>query len=231
MVHAYKIKALLQKDAKDLTKNSSAVLLACIGVLFTALYSVMDFGGEGFPPEMLLAFGAGMNVSMFPVAAMSMLIAEEKEKHTLRTLMLSNVSAQEFLLSKAVLLLAISQVVNIICFFIAGAQSSFLLYFGVTALTTVCVLLFGALVGLLSKNQMSTGVASTPFALILLMPAIFGRIDEGIAKFAQFTPVYAMLELFQPTGRALFFVAVLLVWIVFAAVSFSIVYRKKRLDI
>lgn len=58
----------------------------------------------------------GMVVSMVLIYG----IAEEKEKHTLRTLMLANVSAGEVAISKGAVALASVVCVSTACFFIAG---------------------------------------------------------------------------------------------------------------
>lgn len=229
-IQLYKIIALCKKDIKDLRRNSSVVLMACLSLFFTVLYRFMNLGGEQLPAEFVLSIGVLMNISMLPIAVMSMIIAEEKEKFTLRTLMLSNVSAMDFLVSKAIVIFVLSQSVSVISYMVVGSIFPFGTFFGITALTCVCMLLFGAIVGIISKNQMSTGVASTPLTMIMLIPAIFGQADEEIAKIAQFIPTYAMLELFKGTDRSVFYLLVIACWIIIAAVLFTVVYQKKRLD-
>lgn len=229
-VQSYKVIALIKKDVKDLRRNSSFILMACLSIFFTALYRFMKLGGEQMPADFVLGIGILMTLSMLPISITAMIIAEEKEKYTLRTLMLSNVSATEFLLSKAIVVFVLTQVVCIISYFIVGGLYPFATFFGVTAITAICLLLLGAIVGIVSKNQMSTGVMASPLAMLMLMPAIFGQADESIAKFSQFIPTYAMLELLQGTDRTVFYLIVIFSWIVFAAVLFSVVYKKKRLD-
>lgn len=225
-----KVRPLFRKDIRDLSKNANCLIIAILPVLFTFLYKNMNFGGEGMPPEMVLTFGLLMNSALMPISVMAMSIAEEKEKNTLRTLMLSNVSAAEFLLSKFLMIFLVTQLINLVVYAIAGTELMPIVRFLlVTSCSIAPPILLGALVGILSKNQMSTGTLSAPLALLLLMPAIFGQIDEGIAKFARFTPTMAMMNLLNRQDEAMA-VAVLIGWTILSAALFALAYRKKRLD-
>ncbi len=228
---AHKIKALFQKDIKDALKNSQSMIMVVLPILFTLLYRYISLGGEHMDQSFVMATGLLMNLSLIPISAMSMMIAEEKEKNTLRTLMLSNVSAGEFLISKALVIYLITQSVGLVIYFLSGAGAvSFIRFFFGTSFTCLCLMFFGAIIGIVSKNQMATGTMSAPFAMLLLIPAIFGQVDEGFAKYARFTPTYAMLQILGKEGSLWFPLAVLLAWAILAALLFSVIYRKKRLD-
>lgn len=227
-IQIYKVGALFKKDIKDALKNGNWLLVAVLPLLFTILYRYMDFG---LPPVFVLTLGLLMNMSLQPISTMAMMIAEEKEKHTLRTLMLSNVSAGEFLLSKALVIFLLTQAVNLCIYAVTGvgliALPRFLI---ITTLTCTSMILFGALVGLISKNQMNTGMLATPIALLMMLPAIFAEIMESIAVVAQYTPTRAMMLLITESGNLTLSIVVLITWIVLAAVLFMLVYQRKRLD-
>lgn len=231
-IHWNKVGALFRKDMKDALKNGNFILLAALPLLFTVLYRFMSFDGFQMDQQFVLTLGLLMTLTLLPLSTMSMMIAEEKEKNTLRTLMLSNVSATEFLLSKSLVIFLLMQVVNLLIYMITGMPASglprFLL---VTSCSSVCMILFGALIGILSKNQMSTGMLSAPFALVLLIPAAFAQISDGFASVARFIPSYAMIQLISGTEDDLLLpIAVLLAWTVLAALLFGAAYRRKRLD-
>ena len=229
-VQAYKIKALMKKDVKDIRRNSSAVLMATLSMFFTLLYRFLNLGGEQLPAEFVLSTGVLMNISMLPLSVIAMLIAEEKEKNTLRTLMLNNVSAGEFLISKAAIVLLIAEVVNTLCYLFAQATIPFVTFLSVTVLACVCMLFFGATIGIISKNQMSTGVITAPMTMLMLLPAILGMVDEGIASVARFTPTFSMLQLLFGQGSAVFSLLMIIGWTAAAGVLFSVIYARKRLD-
>ena len=70
-------------------------------------------------------------------------IAEEKEKHTLRTLMLANISAGQIIISRAFISLVMVLVVATACFFIADAADISLLmpYLGLGILGSLPIIL------------------------------------------------------------------------------------------
>ena len=227
-----KIGALFRKDLKDTIKNNQFLLLALLPILFTTLYRFLSFdNGVTLDHSFVLTMGLLMNISMQPLSVMSMMIAEEKEKNTLRTLMLSNVTAATFLVSKTLVIFLLVQLVNLVIYFIAGVG---LITFGwfllITSFSLLCMILFGAVIGIMSKNQMATGMYTAPAMLLFLMPAIFAQISEAIANIAQFSPTYAMMQLLLTNERTGFYIAVLLVWTVLATALFGLIYQKKRLD-
>ena len=72
--------------------------------------------------------GSGLCMSIGMVASMVLIygIAEEKEKHTLRTLMLANVGAGEVAASKGGVTLLAVVAVGAACFFLAGGEPGLL---------------------------------------------------------------------------------------------------------
>lgn len=231
-IHAGKIRALFKKDMKDALKNGNVLLLAALPLLFTALYRFMSIDGMQMDGDFVMTLGLLMTLTMLPVATISMMIAEEKEKNTLRTLMLSNVSAAEFLISKALTIYLVMLVVDLAIFFLTGQPIGTLPRFVlVTSLTSISMILLGALIGIISRNQMSTGMYSAPVMLVLLLPAVFATISEGFRTVAQFIPSYAMMELISNSSAGMLRpLLVIIGWTVAMAALFAVVYRRKQFD-
>lgn len=167
MTRLQKTRILFLKDWKDTLKNGNGMILAVLPLFFTLLYRMLPIDGMPMPREFISLIGVLMNLALVPVALLSMMIAEEKEKNTLRTLMLSNVGAVEFLTSKCLVVLVLLSVVNLAVFFLTGmALSALPLFLLVTTLTALCLMFLGAVIGLLCKNQMSTGTLASPVALL-----------------------------------------------------------------
>jgi len=224
----HKVNALLKKDIKNDLRNGTVILFLIMPIFFTLLYGMLFSDMEDLSPIFLVTIGVLMNCSMFPISGTGLFIAEEKEKNTLRTLTLSNVSATEFLFSKAVVSYVLCETVAVAIYLITAPGISFPWFFLVTSLTTLCLMMLGAVVGILSPNQMTTGILGTPLALIMLMPPIFGQMNEAIGRIARFVPTNAMIELlFSEDGRGFHF-AVMAGWIVIGVLAFIIVYRRKR---
>lgn len=229
---AYKVHALMKKDFKDALKNLNCLFMVILPLFFVMLYNSIGIG-EHMPPTFVMMLGLQMNMALIPVSALAMMVAEEKEKHTLRTLMLANVSAPEFLLSKLIIGYSMMQLVNVAIFFLCSQPVSDLLrYFLITSLGSVPTLILGASIGLISKNQMSTGILAAPAALLLLIPSMFSQImpDGFLAKIARATPNDAVARLLLRDGSALLSVVVLVVWIILVGFLFSLAYHKLRAD-
>ena len=91
--------------------------------------------------------------------------------------------------------------------------------------------------GIIAKDQMSTGVISVPFMMLFLLPPVFGQMNDSIARFACFIPSDAMMKLiFSGSGAegwmtaTWFQVLVIAVWTVAAALVFGYVFQRKQLD-
>ena len=181
-IQAYKVAALFRKDWKDTLKNGNCLLLCILPLGMSALYTFLDFDGFQLDRLFVLSIGLLMNLSLLPLSATSMMIAEEKEKHTLRTLMLSNVSAVEFLLSKALVIFLLMQAVNLGVYAMVGRVVPLPYFLLVTTCAAPCGILLGALIGLVAKNQMSTGMFSAPLALLLMLPAMFAQLHGCMAR-------------------------------------------------
>ncbi len=236
-VHMRKFKTLLKKDIKDTGKNKNVMIMLVLPLFFALIYSVMDFGGQYLDSTFVLTLTVLMTVALIPISLLSTVIAEEKEKNTLRTLMLSNVTAGEFLASKAVMTYFYMEIVNILLFFITGQGIADLFrFFLVTTLSSVCTILIGACIGMLAKDQMSTGVVAGPISILFLLPPIFSQVNDTVELFARYIPSTAMMKLFF-TGNAegwanslIFQIAVILVWTAAAGAVFAVLFRKRRLD-
>ena len=72
-------------------------------------------------PNVLLMLGVMMNLCLTPLSVLGMMIAEEKEKNTMRTLMLCNVTGGEFLAAKTLAVLAGTLLVDTVLFFLTAA--------------------------------------------------------------------------------------------------------------
>lgn len=243
--------ALLAKDFADLFKNPTLLVLCLLPIAFMALYSFMigdAAGGSDLTAEQQEAvdpvisqfmLGSSLCMTLGMVCTMTVLygIAEEKEKRTLRTLMLANVGASQVVASKAVVALVASTVVNAVCFFVAGGEPGMLgAYLALGVVGSLPVILFSLVLGLASRDQMTAGVYSVPVLLVALVP-MFGMANETIEKASHWLPtggVYDLIGLAMD-GRllsqdALAPLGVTLAWIVVGAVVFAALFKKLARD-
>lgn len=239
-IAGYKIKALFVKDMKNLMRNPNIAIMLLLPILFALLYTrimTVPVEAEMFLGQYIFHLCTIMNIGVVPISVVAMSIAEEKEKNTLRTLMLSNVSAIEFMIAKLLLGLVLFLVVNVLVFFICEVEiSSFVWTMSVITITSISALMFGAVIGLIAKDQMSTGYYATPVMLLFMAP-IFGMLSEKISQFTKFIPTSSMMWLENvtefsdlTTSDGLLAISVILVWIVISLVLFKFIYKKNSLD-
>ncbi|BCZ44822.1 ABC transporter permease [Clostridium gelidum] len=232
-----RVNALFKKEAKDLSRNINVLFMCVLPIMLCFMYSKL-FGGSQEGKLFILNVCLNMNFVLVPGFITAMIIAEEKEKNTLRTLMLAAVSPLEFLVGKAMIILLISLGTNILMFFIMGMG---LLYLGwfiiVTILVVISMMEFGAVVGIISENQMSTGTIGMPIFMIFLMIPFFIRINDVFRRIAELLPNYnaeiLMNRIFTNEAIGINFaynIAVILAWIIIGAGVFTWIYSKKKLD-
>lgn len=230
-----KIKALFKLGLQDLLKNMNVLIYIIMPIGFAFLYSNMG----GMNKDYIFSLCVLLMLAMVPVALMGTIIAEEKEKNTLRTLVLNGVKATEILIAKALITLLFVVIDNIIIFFIIGLpMTNFLVYQLVCFAVGFAVILFGAVVGLCAKNQMSAGLLSMPFMIILMAPLFAGIVKSDVfTTISSYLPTDAMMEiLLQISENAVslssigFPIIVIVAWAVISVIMFNIVYKRVRVD-
>ena len=180
-----RIGAILIKEAHDFKTNINILIMYLIPILLAYIY---DNFIPGMPRGFALSFGSLFLVVMVGMYVPSMMIAEEKEKKTLEVLLLSPANSVEVFIGKG-LLTFISIIVSFIILIamfggVGPDQMAVILVGGI--LTAVFCIQVGIIVGLLSKNQMATGVVGTPVYMALLLVPMLGSMGsptlEKIAK-------------------------------------------------
>ena len=234
--------ALLGKDLKDVVKNPTMLVCCLLPVGFMLFYKNAVGGGmEGEAAEafssMLVSWSLLFTATMVASLATLNAIAEEKEKHTLRTLMLANVRASEVVISKSSVALLAVTVVNAACFFVAEGQLSWLAPYLVLGLVGALPVVFVSLVlGLACRDQMTAGFYSVPVLLVALVP-IFGMLSEGAERIASFSPLGGIYELMGLaiegalfTEAAVVSLIVTMAWIAAGALVFAALFRRLARD-
>ena len=233
--------ALLGKDMKDLVKNPTVLLGCLLPVGFIALYSqtMGDASGEAADAAHLqfLAMGLFMTVGVAGCMTALYTIAEEKEKHTLRTLMLANVSAAQVIASRAVVSLAAIVIAQAACFAVLRAPIDLLApYLLLGILSGLPIVMLSLVLGLAARDQMTAGVYSIPLVLVAFLP-LFAPLNETLAKVTPYCPTGGVLELLVLaadgalfTADALQPLAVTFAWIAVGAAVLALLYKRLARD-
>ncbi|MFW6382324.1 MAG: ABC transporter permease [Bacillota bacterium] len=193
-----RIQAILIKEVQDIKSNSNIMVMYLMPILFTYIW-------ENFIPEMPSGFGAAFGliflVVMVGMYVPSMLIAEEKEKNTIEVLMLSPARPIEIFVGKGILtILSIILISLIIALMVGMSLVNLLIIIIATTLTSTFAIFVGMIVGLISPNQMSTGVVGLPvYLLLLLIPQLSGMGVAVVDFIAKFLPTYYFLNILELT--------------------------------
>lgn len=248
-----RVRALTAKDMADLVKNPGVAVCLVIPIALIALQTLVVGGDASAAMEasreaaamvnsVFLQSSLCMTIAMLGSMAVLYSLAEEKEKHTLRTLILSNVSAGQIMVSKAIVGLVAIVGVAAVCFGVvwyllpgvdAGLLPAYLVCVFAGALTVVVPSL---VLGLACRDQMTASFYSVPVVLLALAP-IFGSYDDAAANVVRFCPTGGVCQLLDMVvtdsftwGDAALPAIVTVAWIVLGAIAFRMLYRKLASD-
>lgn len=227
-----RIQAIFIKDYKDLQRNGY--------VLFTALlplFFAFWLKGDGNPEASGLIFNLALVMSGCFVQAA--LIAEEKEKNTLRGLLLSPASTMDILIGKSALSFIITALVLIGCILITDFSIQNAWIFILVNVMALCIYIgAGTLIGLLSRTVMESSLIGMPamflFGMGSLIPIAFDNdiVLEVLAYLPNFNYMDIIIELTPGQSFSAFSegLIILAVWFIVTILATLFVYRRRQFD-
>ncbi len=180
------IGAILWKQLKDTLKNKTILIqflmFPCMTVIMENAISI-----DGMPEHFFANLFAVMYVGMAPLTAMSAIIAEEKEKNTLRVLHMCNVNAFEYLLGNAIYIVFICMMGSLVIAFAGGYKGNELLIFMLIMFVGHTIsMLAGAAIGAFSSNQMMATSLTVPVMMIFSFLPMLSIFNDAIGKVAKY---------------------------------------------
>lgn len=228
-----RVSAIFRKEVQDFKTNSQVLLMAFLPIILSFLFSRFGAGKEMLGITTITAF---LFVAGF---VQSMVIAEEKEKHTLRVLMLSPASSVGVLLGKSILTACLTLGICIVNLFILDQFSGNLLLLGFIFLCgTILFIVIGTMIGLLAASVPQTSIIGMPILMTMYLAVQFEPMVENkvIKTMIGYLPtsniVKALNSLVGGTGFGSISGHVLnvAVWLIISLFVCLIVYKKKQLD-
>lgn len=226
--------AVFKKQLKDTLKNKTVliqfVLFPALTVLMNSVSGASNAMTENLTENFFVYLFTSMYIGMAPLVSMASIVAEEKEKNTLRVLIMSNVKPREYLFGAGFYVWLFCMVGScVIC-----AQGGFdgrqtAIFLALSAAGIICSVLIGAAVGTWSKSQMAATSASVPVMLIfsfLPMLSMFNSTAEKLAKLSYSGQINIMMNQikdFQPDFTG---VAVIAANMLAAMCLFAVLYKK-----
>ncbi|MGI2329020.1 ABC transporter permease [Planococcus sp. YIM B11945] len=229
-----RVNAIFQKDFKDFSRNLAVSIVIFLPLFMAAIYSRM--GVDTLQAHYMIF---NMTFAIIATYVQCCLIAEEKEKNTLRGLMLSPASTAEILGGKSLLSFVLTMVILLGSALLAEYQPANI---GVIALALVLSSFFyialGTLLGLWAKSVMESSVIVLPVLGIFSFGSFAVPFAEQypILKVLAYFPNEQLIQIAAKVeegigfGSLLSHFSIILIWTVAAAALTVVVYRKRMVD-
>lgn len=173
---------IIKKQLKDTLKNKTILIQF---ILFPALTLIMEntIHVDGMPELFFTKLFSIMYIGMAPIVSVASIISEEKEKNTLRVLMMANVKPWQYLIG-------IGIYVWLLC--IAGAgliavnidKDSILYYICIMSIGFIISIFVGACIGIYANNQMTATSIVMPVMMILAFVPMIAIFNDKVSDIA-----------------------------------------------
>ena len=222
---------IFKKQLKDTLKNKTVLIQF---IMFPLMTLVMEnaITLPDMPELFFTKLFSVMYIGMAPVTAAAAIISEEKEKNTLRVLMMANIKPWEYLLG-------VGAYVWTLCMAGAGIMATGLastdipFYLGVMAAGFVVSIAIGACIGIFSSNQMTATSLFVPVMMVFSfspMLAMFNDKIEKVARVFYTQQLRVLMNQMSFEGIKTESILILVVNAVLAVVLFFAAFRKKGLE-
>ena len=229
-----RVNAIFQKDFKDISRNSAVSITALMPLIFAFI-----FGKTGEVSIETHYMVINLTLVVVGTFVQCSLIAEEKEKNTLRGLMLSPASTLEILGGKSLLSLIVTMIVVLIGAILTGYRTENIFVIAIVILFSSFFFIgLGTLLGLLAKSVMEASVIVLPFMLIFGFGSMFTMFTDKypILKVLDYTPNMQLMEIAVKVEGGVGFGGVWLnfgiisLWIIAVYALTVVVFRKSKMD-
>ena len=227
------ISAILWKQVKDTLKNKTILIQF---LMFPIMTIIMENAIEidNMPEHFFATLFASMFIGMAPLTAMSSIISEEKEKNTLRVLLMSNVKPLSYLAGVGIYVFVMCMIGACVIGFASGYKGNVLLIFIlIMAIGILVSILTGAVIGTMSKNQMMATSVMIPVMMIFSFIPMLSMFNDTIKKFGkviytqQISTMLNSVNQFEVQTEP---ILVIVITIVVAALAFVFAYKKYGLE-
>ena len=224
--------AIFKKQLKDTVRNKTVLVQF---VMFPIMTLIMNntIKMPEMPENFFVNLFAAMYIGMAPLTSIASIISEEKEKNTLRVLIMSNVKPHEYLLGIGSYVWFACMLGSIVICAAGGYNlQTGIAFMGIMAIGIMTSLLIGAIIGVGSKTQMMATSITVPVMMIFSfvpMLSMFNSRIEKIAKIIYSEQISRMLSQISSLQLNAANIGVVGMNIFVAAVIFIIIFRKCRL--
>ncbi|GIO23304.1 ABC transporter permease [Oceanobacillus sp. J11TS1] len=226
--------AIFQKDVKDLYRNLYISSTALMPLILAVIYSRL-----GDIPLSMYMLVITLSLALVGTFLQCAMIAEEKEKNTLRGLMLSPATLTEILAGKSAVTIVITVIVT--------AVSMFIMDFSFTGrgwliagiiLTLIFFIVLGTWMGLITRSVMEASIYVLPVMLIFGMGNMFMELVDQfrLLQVLEYTPGIQLEQIAEiaDTGGSLSQLgkafAIIGAWVAATLVLTIVTFKKRMMD-
>ena len=183
------IQAIFVKQAKDMTKNFSVLSMFVIFPLVAfAMTHFVARGNYDIPDTMFSTMMASIFAGMALIQVACNVIAEDREKKSIRFLVIAGVKPLAYLTGVGGVIFVASVFSSLAFGYIGGfAQDEFIAFMLVIMSGAIASIILGATIGIWAKNRQAASGLSMPFAVILGFAPMVAQFNEQVERFAGFT--------------------------------------------
>ena len=222
---------IIKKQFKDTLKNKTILIQF---ILFPIMTLIMEnaIQMEEMPEHFFTKLFSVMYIGMAPLTSVASIISEEKEKNTLRVLLMANVKPWQYLIGVGIYVWSICMIGA--CVMATGLPiQDIVVYLLIMAVGFVISILVGACIGIYAKNQMSATSLVMPIMMILSflpMLAMFNDKIEKVAKYFFTQQLKICLNGMSVIGHSNETYIVLIINLMVALIIFGLTFKKKGLE-
>lgn len=221
-----RISALIWLRNQILLNNKNLAIQISLPYMLVLLYkNFMDTKGMN-----LMFVCLSMAISMSIGNMISTIIAEEKEKNTLKTLLLSGVRYNEYIFSVLIHPVVITIITMVLFPILTDTRLNglYLEYVVVIFLTSLAVMLINMCIGLLSDTQSKAQINGLPVTFVVALLPMFSGMKEGLEGIVSYSFMGAYTNFFTKSGFSLSdnSIKVLLLWNIVLGIITTIAIKK-----
>jgi len=231
-----RFRAMVNKEWKDAVRNPQILLNAGVPILISLLFNQKDNDPNDLTP---LAIPILVAISITGAFVQAAMIAEEKEKNTLRALMLSPASKLEVLAGKSATTTLFAVIVIAACILLSGMPDVNMALLAVLSILLLLIFMaLGTVIGLIARTASESSIVGLPILLLFVFGPIFvPNLDmPGLMNVIHVLPSHqymlAVTELAQGGGLKPVQGSLLnlLVWMAISGAMCFLIYGQKRFD-
>lgn len=227
--------AIFVKDYKEFSRNYAISIMLIFPIIFALLFRG---AGQLLPGAVGFVFNASFVI--LTCFAQACLIAEEKERNTLRSLMMTPATTMDVLIGKSSLVFVMSAVVLAISTYILGYEpASIWAFVAATILSIILYTAVGTICGLYSKTLLDASLSIIPVAIVFTGGPYGGMLladDFPIFKVLEYTSTIQLVRLLDirnagfTMGDLLKPLLIILSWTVVLTIISVVLYQRRLKD-